>query len=405
LILFYMLELEEAMARIFTLTPNAKNETVSLLSAYNRVLTQSVCAKVDLPGFDNSAMDGYAVRASDVGQASAERPIRLRVVARIAAGENSTGTVEEGVCVRVFTGSLLPQGADAVVMQEDTQPDPSTDILVTESVRPWENVRFRGEDVKQGAVLAERGTILRVGLVSLLGAVGVGEVEVGCQPRVAVLATGTELREAGESLAPGQIYESNRTGLAVLLRELGACPSILPLVADTRAGVRAALECGFENADVVVSSGGVSVGEMDFIKSALEDLGGDVQFWRVAVKPGKPFVFGRYGNKLFFGLPGNPVSSLVTFLMLVRPALLRWQGAKDVSLPSYTAVLGERLLNSGQRRHFMRVKVNENGVVYSAGNQGSHVLSSLAAANGLVDVPPGAILETGAKVQVLRWDR
>jgi molybdopterin molybdotransferase len=239
----------------------------------------------------------------------------------------------------------------------------------------------------------------------LLAATGVSHVEVGRQPRVAVLATGSELCEPDVTLAPGQIYESNRVGLSILLDEIGALPSIFPLVADTREGVRKALENAFRETDVVVSSGGVSVGEMDFIKTALQELGGKTEFWRVAIKPGRPFVFGNYRDKLFFGLPGNPVSALITFWLLARPSLLRWQGAKDVSLPSYPGVLGERLANPGQRRHFMRVKTGANGQVFSAGLQGSHVLSSLGAANGLVDVPPGVTLEAGGSVKVIPWQQ
>jgi len=299
----------------------------------------------------------------------------------------------------------LPAGADAVVMQEDTVNAQPGEILIKESVKPWENVRFRGEDVKRGILLAENGELLGAGKLSLLAATGISQVQVGRQPRVALLATGSELREAGSSLMPGQIYESNRTGLAVLLDDIGVSPSICPLVADTREGVRAALEHAFEDSDAVISSGGVSVGEMDFIKIALEDLGGQVEFWRVAIKPGRPFVFGSCRNKMFFGLPGNPVSAFLTFLLLVRPALLRWQGAMDISLPTYPGVLGERLANPGQRRHFIRVKMDQNGRVFSAGHQASHMLSSLGAANGVVDVPPEAALEAGTRVPVLRWER
>jgi molybdopterin molybdotransferase len=400
-----MLELEDAIARILAITPTSKSELIPLTRARRRVLAQSVHARVDLPSFDNSAMDGYAVRASDLSKASADQPVRLQLRGRIAAGENSNDTVEPGACVRVFTGSLLPAGADAVVMQEDTNPGQHGEVLINDSVKPWENVRFRGEDVKRGTVLAEDGELLGAGKISLLTATGVSHVEVGRQPRVAVVATGSELCEPGMPLATGQIYESNRAGLAVLLEDIGACPSIFPLVADTREEVRKALEKAFKETDIVISSGGVSVGEMDFIKTALKDLGGEMEFWRVAIKPGRPFAFGRYRDKLFFGLPGNPVSALTTFWLLARPSLLRWQGAKDVSLPLYHGVLGERLANPGERRHFMRVKIDALGQVFSAGLQGSHVLSSLAEANGLLELPPGVALEAGTRLKVIRWDR
>jgi molybdopterin molybdotransferase len=189
-----------------------------------------------------------------------------------------------------------------------------------------------------------------------------------------------------------------------MIRRTGCLPKVLPLVSDALAATRLALERAFDQCDAVITSGGVSVGEMDFIKQAFEQTGGSLQFWKVAIKPGRPFVFGSCREKLLFGLPGNPVSAFVTFLLLVRPALLRWQGAQDVSLPSHPGVLVEPLANPGQRRHFLRVKVDAAGKVRSAGVQASHILSASAAANGLVDVPPETTLAVGAQVQVIRWD-
>jgi molybdopterin molybdotransferase len=398
-----MLELEQAIAHILELIPKPQRERVSLANAHRRILAESISAKIDLPAFDNSAMDGYALRSSDVVHASKDRPVGLKLLGRIEAGKNFSDAVAPGMCVRVFTGSLLPKDADAVVMQEDTLPSEAGEILVTDSVKPWENVRFQGEDIKKGTLLADNGDLLGVGKLSLLAAAGIAQVETAMQPRVTVLATGSELREPGEPLAAGQIYDSNRVGLSVLLRQAGASPSVMPLVVDIRTAVRTALETAFSQSDAIVSSGGVSVGEMDFIKTALADIGGKVEFWRVALKPGRPFVLGRYQEKLFFGLPGNPVSALLTFLLLVRPAVLRWQGAKDVSLPRVPGTMGERFRNSGPRRHFIRVKIDADGKVFSAGDQNSHILNSLAASNGLVDVPPETTLEPGTRVQVFRW--
>jgi molybdopterin molybdotransferase len=221
---------------------------------------------------------------------------------------------------------------------------------------------------------------------------------------VGLLATGSELTEPGQPLAAGRIYESNRAALAALVARTGAVPKTFPIVADVLDGTRQALAAAFNQCDAVVTSGGVSVGEYDFLKRAFEQIGGELAFWKVAIKPGRPFAFGRLRGKLLFGLPGNPVSALVTFLLLVRPALLRWQGATGVSLPAHPAVLVEPLANQGERRHFMRVKVDSAGKVYSTGIQASHVLSSLAAANGLVDVPAHTTLAAGSAVAVLRWD-
>ncbi len=401
-----MLELEDAVSRMLASLPPPANERIALRDSHQRVLAENIRATLDLPPFDNSAMDGYAVRAADVAPARPASPVKLRLAGRVAAGETFPGELQAGHCVRLFTGSPLPRGADAVVMQEDTRtveakPD---EILILDSARRWENTRRQGEDVARGATLAQAGEIMTPGRIALLAAMGIGEIEVGKRPVVGLLATGSELREAGQPLAPGQIYESNRAALAPLVSRAGGLPKIFPLVPDTPDATRAALERAISECDVIVTSGGVSVGEMDFVKTAFESLGGKLDFWKVAIKPGRPFVFGRRDTGFLFGLPGNPVSAIVTFLLLVRPALRRWQGARELALPVHPGVLAEPLVNSGDRRHFMRVHTDAAGRVYSSGLQASHALGSLAAANGLVDVPPTTTLAAGDRVVVQRWD-
>ena len=405
-ILLPMLAFEEALARVLAEVPAPKGEAVSLSDAPGRVLADQIRSPIDLPIFDNSAMDGYAVRAADVASAKPASPARLRLAGKVAAGEVFVGEVAVGTCVRLFTGSPLPPGADAVVMQEDARIDSGApgEVLILAPADPGENVRSRGADVKQGTMLAEAGEVLSPGRLGLLAAAGCGRLRVGRQPVVALLATGSELTEPGQPLAAGRIYESNRTALAALVERTGAVPKTLPLVPDQLDATRLALMGALNECDAVVTSGGVSVGEFDVLKRALEQIGGELAFWKVAIKPGRPFVFGRLRGKLLFGLPGNPVSALVTFLLLARPALLRWQGATDVSLPAHPGVLAEPLANHGDYRHFMRVKVDSTGKIRSTGIQASHMLSSLAAANGLVDVPAHTTLVAGSAVTVLRWD-
>ena len=399
-----MLELEEARARILAALTPLPVESVALSSAAERFTADAVMSPMDLPAFDNSAMDGYAVRAADVAGTSADAPLSLREVGRATAGAVFAGSLEKDCCVRVFTGSPLPAGADAVVMQEDTRIHSPGQIEVLDAVKPWENVRFRGEDVKQGAELLAAGQRLNAGRLGLLAATGLASVSVRRQPVVGVLATGNELVEAGQPLHAGMIYESNRVMLEPLLAQAGAVARVFPLVPDTLEATRSALETAFAGCDAVVTSGGVSVGELDFVKAAFEKLGGKLEFWKVSIRPGKPFVFGRLGEKFLFGLPGNPVSALVTFLVLVRPALLHWQGAVEVELPSHFCTLAEALVNRGDRRHFVRVKVDADGMARPAGAQASHRLGSLAVANGLVDVPPGMTLAAGALARVWRLD-
>jgi molybdopterin molybdotransferase len=238
----------------------------------------------------------------------------------------------------------------------------------------------------------------------LLAAAGMDQVYCHRRPVVGLLATGNELREAGEALAPGAIYESNRLSLACLAGQAGAVAKIPPLVKDDLAVTKFALEQAFAQCDAVVTMGGVSVGEADWVRTAFAEIGGQLDFWNIALKPGKPFAFGRRAGKLFFGLPGNPVSALVSFFLLVRPALLRMQGARDILPRSHAARLVEPLANDGERRHFMRVTVDSAGQARLAGIQASHILSATARANGLVDVAPKTTLPAGAVVQVLRWD-
>jgi molybdopterin molybdotransferase len=401
-----VLELEQALNRILAAVPAPGLEDVPVTEAYGRVLAGPARAHVDLPGFDNSAMDGYAVRAADTANSTPQKPTRLRLTSGVAAGQDARTRVGPGECARIFTGAMLPPGADAVVMQEDTRADAGEPaaVVLCEAVQAGENIRRRGEDVREGTVLLTAGARVNAGSLNLLVAAGVGRLSVGARPRVGLLATGSELRSPGSDLAAGQIYESNRPGLAALAQAAGALPELLPLTPDTLEATTAALRDAFARCDVVVTTGGVSVGETDYVKRAFAELGGEVEFWRVAIKPGRPFVFGRWGGKLLFGLPGNPVSALVTFVLLARPALLRWQGAADVALPAVPGVLGEPVANPGPRRHFVRVSIDAAGGVVSAGAQGSHVLSSLARANGLLEVPSETTLAAGAPVRVLRWE-
>jgi molybdopterin molybdotransferase len=400
-----MLSLEQARERILEAVRPLPAETADLREALGRFTAEPLRSAVDLPPADNSAMDGFAVRAEDLASAGAAAPVALRVVGTAPAGVVFDKLVERGTCVRVFTGSTLPRGADAVVMQEDVQQDaqhPSS-VLFTESAPPWDNVRLRGEDVKAGALLLEAGEKLTAPRLSFLAAAGISSVRAARRPVAGLLATGNELREPGRPLEAGAIYESNRIGLAALARTAGALPKVYPLVPDDLAATQAALEQALAECDVVISTGGVSVGEMDWVKAAFAAIGGSLDFWTVSMRPGKPFAFGRWKEKFLFGLPGNPVSALVSFLLLARPALLRLQGAREVLPRTIPATLSEPLANHAERRHFMRVTLDERGGAQSAGPQSSHILSAMARTDGLVDVPPKATLAAGTGVDVIPW--
>ena len=401
-----MLSLEEAVEQSLAAAPLLGTETVQLAHTAGRFAAVDANASVALPGFDNSAMDGYAVQSRDLRSATPDSPVALSCIGMIPAGTEPACAVDEGTCIRIFTGSPIPDGADAVIMQEDCRIEPGDErtIRCNDSVKPWENVRLKGEDIREGDKVIAAGTRLTAGTIGLLAATGHGTLEVGLQPKVGLVATGSELVEPPNDLQPGEIYESNRTMLASLVAPANGLPTQYPIVPDSLEATVDALERAFAENDVVVTSGGVSVGDHDHVRPAIERLRGSLDFWKIAVKPGKPFVLGQAGGKPLFGLPGNPVSALVTFLLLVQPALLKMQGATEWGLPKRPGLLAEALANRGDRRHFVRVTLDANGLVRSIGGQRSHMLGSLAKSNGLVDLPPCSRLAKSDPVEVFMID-
>ena len=401
-----MLSLEEALDRILLKVKPLDSEIIRMSEAEGRVVSKPLTAGISLPPWDNSAMDGYAVQVSDLASASEETPVALKCLGEAPAGSTSDRIVGPGTCLRLFTGSPMPQGADAVVMQEDTRRSSENDdtVLVLDTVRPFESVRFKGEDVKEGDELVCPGTRVSGFQVSLAMATGLEKCSVHRRPRVGILATGSELCEPGQPLTPGGIYESNRILLKSLAQHAGGEPVVYPVIEDTLDATCKALSQAVEECDVLVTSGGVSVGDYDFIKPAFEALGGKIDFWRIRVKPGKPLVFGEIQSVPVFGLPGNPVSATVTFTLLVHPALAQMGGVSKFQHHYVQGELEEAMYNPGNRRLYLRVQLNAHGEVSRSGsNQASHALGSLAASDGLVSVPEESALDKGAKVPVLLW--
>jgi molybdopterin molybdotransferase len=371
----------------------------SLWLASGGVCAEDIHSSVHLPPWDASAMDGYAVRTEDL--AAVPRP--LKRVGGTSAGDAPGELLQSGECRRIFTGAPLPPGADAVVMQEDTEIDPNHpgEILFRESVRPWDHVRFRGEDITPGALIVPQGIRLHAQHLAVLAACGFESVPIHGRPRVALLANGSELRLPGQPLAPGQIRESNRVMLDALVRGVGGVPVPLEIVPDHLGQLQAALRMGLEKSDLVVTLGGASVGDADLAKTAVEGLGGTVDLWKLAIRPGKPFFIGSVEKKLVLGLPGNPVSAFVTAILLVLPALRRLQGLTDCDPPELPGELAEPMSNPRDRDHYARVIRDSNGSVRSAGPQASHRLASLAVANGLVCIPAGEQWVAGKAVRVI----
>ena len=388
-----LLDVDLAIEKLAALVrPVAECEDVRLADAVGRVLAENVVAPIDLPPFDASAMDGYALNAAGLGDDGLKR---LRVVGRSAAGQPTDAKVGEGEAVRIFTGAVMPRGADAVLLQEDARREGEW-VETTEPIRPRQHVRERGHDVKAGAVLRRAGQKLGVYDLAWMAACGIPSLRVRRRIRVALVSTGDELRDplaaeevAGEAppaMKPGQIFDSNRFALSCLLRQRAALVDDLGCVPDDQEKIRDALREGASSADLVVVSGGVSVGDADFVKSAVEEVG-SIDFWRVALKPGKPLAVGRIGDALFFGLPGNPVSTIITYLLFVSPAIDLLAGANATPPLMLPAVLGDPVRHSKGRREYMRGTMRElDGmlVVRITGDQGSNRLATFANANCLV---------------------
>ena len=388
-----MLSVREALGQLLdAVRPVADTETVPTLEANGRVLAEDQRATINVPSADNTQMDGYAVRAADCESGSATLP----VAQRIAAG--SVGApLAPGTAARIFTGALIPPGADAVVMQEQCEAVGDS-VTVRHAPRPGEWIRRTGEDVAAGSIILAAGTRLRSQELGLAASVGLAQLKVARRVRVAVFFTGDELAMPGEPLQPGAIYNSNRFTLRGLLENFGCAFTDYGIVPDSLDATRATLREAAREHDLIITSGGVSVGEEDHIKPAVE-AEGQLNMWQIAVKPGKPLAFGEVRRKdgtcFFIGLPGNPVSSFITFLLFVRPFLLRLQGVSGPVEPRGYTMRADFTLPKGDRRNeFLRVRVNAAGGLDLFPNQGSGVLTSTVWGDGLVDNPPGqAILE------------
>jgi molybdopterin molybdotransferase len=378
-----LLTIEDALSRILERAQLLPTEIVVVADAAGRVLREPAIAMVDLPPFASSAMDGFALRASDT-------PGTLPVAYRIAAGEPPPDLLSPHAAAGIATGATVPEGADAVVPIERVA-DLGDRVEVPEAVRHGQHIRPRGGDVRAGECAVAVGTRLGAAQIGALAAAGVAAVCCSVRPRVAVLATGSELRPAGEPLSDGQIYESNRGMVGAVLRDAGADVELLPVVEDDELAHRASLERGLD-ADVLVSTGGVSMGPHDLVRRVASDLGVEEVFWGVAVKPGKPLSFGVRGATLVFGLPGNPVSSLVGALVFIRPALLRRQGVDKVELDYQHGWTASSLVRNPHRDEFVRARrrVEARGVLLEpVSGQESHMIVRAASADALVHVPRG----------------
>ncbi len=418
-----MISVEEALEKILISMDVLEEEERAILDCLGQVLAEDVFSTIAIPPLDNSAMDGYAVRSEDTRSASSQFPRVLRVIDTVMAGSISQCEVEPGTAIRIMTGAPIPNGADSVVRFEDTDDAERrqstgqqlpTEIGILQEVAAVSNIRQAGEDITNGSIVLSRGTVLRPSEVGVLASLGRSTVKVVRRPVVAILATGDELVGINQPLPPGKIYNSNSYSVAALVLRYGGVPKILGIASDSESSLRAGFR-GFD-ADLLITTGGVSVGDYDVVKDVLAKEG-EISFWKVRMKPGKPVAFGTVKTVgeggvsrgiALLGLPGNPVSVMVTFELFARPAILKMMGKKNLSKPIIEAVIEDCIVNSDQRRIFARAIVEERDGQYFArltGPQGSGILTSMALASGLVIVPEDkAGVEPGDTVQVMMLD-
>lgn len=387
-------------------------ERVDLFSALGRVTAEEVYATRNQPPWDNSAMDGYAVRAADTVGASREHPRTLDIIENLPAGYRAQLSVGPGQAIHIMTGAPLPTGADTIIRAESTELIDPTHVRVLAEVQPGQDIRRMGEDMKQRDLLIPIGKVLRPAEIGLLASTNRTFVTVYRRPRVAILSTGDEIVDVDDVVADGKIVDSNSYALAALVLEAGGQPIRLGISRDTREELEGKLRDGL-GTDVILTSGGVSVGEYDYVKDALGTLGTSMEFWKVAMTPGRPLAFGMIQGTLAFGLPGNPVASMVTFELFVRPALLKMSGHQRLYRPTVRAILTEELKKMPGRKQFIRVRLTEReGRYYAArtGAQGSGILRSMSLASGLAMTHEDqSLLREGEEVDVMllggEWER
>jgi molybdopterin molybdotransferase len=402
-----MISVEQALERVLSHFHVLEPEQVPILEALQRVLAEDVRADVDIPPHANTAMDGYAVQAADTFGASADTPQRLRVIADLAAGYVAEKTVTRGTAIRIMTGAPIPDGADAVVRFEDTKVE-SEWVHISVAVPVGENVRAAGEDVRAGARVLRRGTRIRPQEVGMLATLGYKTVLVARRPRVGILATGDEVVEIDAPLEPGKIRNANSFSNAAQVLRCGGLPVMLGIARDDVRQLTETIRAGLQkDIDVLITSGGVSMGDFDVVKKVLA-AEGEIGFWRVRMKPGKPLAFGQIGDIPVLGLPGNPVSAMVSFELFARPALLWMQGLTSLERPTVEAILMDDVKHKDDRRHFVRVRVEERDGEYQAyltGEQGSGILSSMLEADGLAILPEEwSQARSGTRVRVIMLD-
>lgn len=398
-----MIKVDDALRAILKDIKTLNSEELKLTAALGRVLTEDIYADADIPGFDNSAMDGYAVRSIDTAGVAKNSPQLLEVIEDLKAGDTPKKALKEHQAIRIMTGAPIPKGADSVIMVEDTEKEKPNKTRIFKEVNFGENIRKAGEDIKKNELVIPKGTLLKPSYIGILASLGRAKVRVTRRPRVAILATGDEVVDVDKKLEPGKVRSSNTYTLYGQILKCGGIPKNLGIARDKPSQLEKKIKQGL-NCDLILTSGGVSVGDYDLVKDILAKIGTNIRFWKVAMRPGKPLAFGTIKDKLIFGLPGNPVSSMVSFEIFVKPTILKMLGKKEDERKEVEAVLEEDIKKKSGFRYFLRANTQwQRGMYFTktTGPQGSGILKSMALANSLIILPEDKeFVKKGEKVTV-----
>jgi molybdopterin molybdotransferase len=397
-----MIPVNDALSIMIDSITDLEKENVPLTESTGRILCNDVISNSKIPPFNNSAMDGFAVKSKDTHNAKYSTPVKLKILDEIQAGDEGKALLEDNCAIRIMTGAPIPEGADSVVPVEDTK-ETENYVEVYKSLKIHENVRFAGEDIQEGQKVLEKGDLIRSADTGLLASLNYTTVPVFKQPEVAVISTGNEIQEPGETLKAGKIRNSNAYTLISEIKKYNAIPVYLGIAEDTPEGLKEIITKGLQ-CDIIVTTGGVSMGKYDYVKEVMLDLGFSIKTEKIRMKPGKPLIFGTKDKKLLFGLPGNPVSTMISFLQFVRPAILTMMGAKHIHKPLISAVTENEIIKKPDRQHYLRgyFTIREGLFhVSTTGPQGSGILRSMSEANCLIIVPEGVSkVSKGEKVTI-----
>lgn len=401
-----MISVEKALRTILARFSPLSPEKINILDALNRVIGEDVYAPRSIPPADNSAMDGYAVRCIDTKDATKKTPVIFKIIEDIPAGKVPRKKLKKGMTARIMTGAIIPEGADAIIRQEDTRKNGQT-VLIFTSVKKGQDIRLAGEDVKKDELVIPKGTIIKPALIGMLASLGYSTVSVYRRPQVAIIATGDELVDTQNDPPPAKIVNSNSYALAAQVLACGGIPIMLGIVRDKKPALRKKFNTALRS-DLIISSGGVSVGDFDFVKNVMGEIGNSMHFWQVAMRPGKPLAFGDIKGIPLFGLPGNPVSVMVSFEQFVRPCLLKMQGHTKIFRQTIKAVTAQEIKKKAGVKHFIRAivkKEKDRYIASNTGNQGSGILKSMVLANALIVLEENDTkAKKGAKVNVQLLD-